>query len=154
MGMQSTERESGSTPCSWASLVVCTSAASPVRATRPRIPTPSGMRLPRALAVMPASALISISLVDVVENADADVIEAEILLDVADDVRQHLLGILAGNGGLRNVVEERQLAGAPLLLGEQPGIFHRDRNLAGRGLHDFQIALLEDVFALRVQWPP
>ena len=148
--MQSTERAPGITPCSCASPVVCTSAASPVRATRPRIPTPSGMRLPSACAVMPASALISMSLVDVVENADADVIEAEILLDVADDVRQHLLGVFAGNRSLRNIVQESKLAGAPLLFGKQAGILHCDRNLSRGGLHHFQVALFEDVLALRV----
>ena len=86
----------------------------------------------------------------VVENADADVIEAEILLDLGHDGGQHLLRVLAGDGGLRNVVEERQLARAPLLLGEQAGILHRHRNLAGGGLHDFQIARLENVLALRI----
>ena len=43
-----TARELGRTPCNCPSWVVCTSADSPVRATRPRIPTPSGMRLPKA----------------------------------------------------------------------------------------------------------
>ena len=90
------------------------------------------------------------SLVDVVENADADVVEAEILLDVADDVGQHLLGIFTRNRGLRNIVEEGQLARTPLLFGEEAGIFHRDGNLPRRGLHHFQIALFEDILAFRV----
>ena len=54
----------------------------------------------------------------VVQNADADVVEAEILLDMSDDVRQHLLGIFAGNRGLGNTIQEGKLAGAPLLLRE------------------------------------
>ena len=87
----------------------------------------------------------------VVENADADVIEAEILLDVSDNVGQHLFRILAGNGSLGNIVQEAQLAGAPLLLGKKPGILYRNRNLSGRGLHHFQIALLEGVLALSVE---
>ena len=68
----------------------------------------------------------------------------------ADDLGQHLLGIFAGDGGLGNAVEESELARAALLLGEQAGIFHGHRNLAGGGLHHFQIARLENVLALRV----
>jgi len=86
----------------------------------------------------------------VVEKADADVVKAEIFLDVADDVRHHLLGILARNRGLRNTIQEGQLTGAPLFLGKKPGVFYRNRNLPRRGLHHFQVALLEGVFALRV----
>jgi len=78
-------------------------------------------------------------------------VEAEILLDVAHDFRQHLLGVFAGNRGLGNTVEEGELAGPPLLLREQPGIFHRHGNLSGSGLHYFQVALLEPIFALGVQ---
>src|SRR5581483_4301477 len=47
-----------------------------------------------------------------------------------------------------NVIEESELSRAPLFLGEEPGILHGNRNLARRGLHDFQIALLEDEFAI------
>ena len=78
-------------------------------------------------------------------------IEAEILLDVADDIREHLLGVFAGNRGLRNIVEKGELPGAALLFGKQPRIFHRNRNLSCRGLHYFQVALLERIFAIGVQ---
>ena len=55
---------------------------------------------------------------------------------------------------LRNIVEEGELAGTPLLFGKQAGIFDRDRNLPGSGTHDFEIALLEDIFAVGGSSPP
>ena len=33
----------------------------------------------------------------VVDDADADVVEVEVALDLANDFRQHLFGVLAGN---------------------------------------------------------
>jgi len=59
------------------------------------MPVPSGMRRPMAWAVAPASALISISLVAVVEQADADVVEAEVLLNLSRDLAQHVDRIFA-----------------------------------------------------------
>ncbi len=82
----------------------------------------------------------------IVENADADVVEAKILLDVADDFGQHLLGVFAGNRSLGNAVQERKLARTALLFAEQPGVFNGHRNLAGGGLQHVQVARLEDVF--------
>ena len=49
---------------------------------------------------------------DVIKNADADVIEAEGLLNFGNDVSQHLLCILARDGGFRDAVEECQLVRA------------------------------------------
>ena len=37
---------------------------------------------------------------------------------------------------------------APLLFGEQAGILYRDRNLASRSPHDFQVARFESVLTL------
>ena len=87
---------------------------------------------------------------DVVENADADVVELESFLDLGHDVGQHLLGIFARDGRFRNAVEEAELPGTAQFLGEQARVFHRDRELAGSGLHDFEIALLENIFLLGV----
>ena len=87
----------------------------------------------------------------VIEQADADMIEAEILLDFADDLAEHVYGIVAGNGGSGNVVEESQLARAALFFGEQARIFDRDGNLSGGGHQNFEIALLEDEFTFGVQ---
>ena len=87
----------------------------------------------------------------IIENADADVIEAEVFLDFADNLGQHLLGIFAGDRGLGNVVQKGELPGATLLFRKEAGIFHRHRNLAGGGLHDIQVALLEQELSLRVE---
>ncbi len=86
----------------------------------------------------------------VVEQADADVIEAEVLLDLAGDLAQHVNRIVAGNGGARNVVEEGELPRTALLFGEQARIFHRDRNLSGGGHQHVEIALLENEFAVGI----
>ncbi len=151
MGRQSTARDSGSTPASCPGPAFCTSALTPVRATFPRTPLPTAIRRPSVCEVVPASALISISLVRIVHDADADVIVAEVFLDLAHDVGHHLLGVLAGNRHFRNVVEERQMAGAALLLGKQARILDRHSQLAGRGLHDFQVPRLELQFPLGAQ---
>ena len=45
----------------------------------------------------------------VIEQADADVIEAEVFLDLADNLAQHVDRIVAGNRRARDVIEERQL---------------------------------------------
>src|SRR5262245_30467205 len=55
----------------------------------------------------------------VVQDADADVIEAEILLDMPHNLCQHLLGILAGDGRLRDAVQKSELARAALLFPEK-----------------------------------
>ena len=81
-------------------------------------------------------------------------IKAEVLLDLADDLSQHVNGIIARNGGAGNVVQESQLPRAPLLLGKEPGILYSDRNLTCGGYQDVQIALLEDELALRDSWRP
>ena len=54
----------------------------------------------------------------VVEQADADVIETEILLNLCDDLGQHVHRIVAGDGGAGDVIQEGQLAGAALLVGK------------------------------------
>jgi len=86
----------------------------------------------------------------VLVEPDADVVEAEVLLDLARDLSQHVDGILAGNRRARHVVKKRQLPGTPLLFGEQPGIFHSHRNLAGCRHEHVKIALLENVFSFPV----
>ena len=82
----------------------------------------------------------------VVEQADADVVETEILLNLADDLAQHVDGVVAGDCSARNVVEEGQLPRTPLLLGKQARIFHGDRDLSGGGYQHVEIALFEDEF--------
>ena len=74
-------------------------------------------------------------------------IKAEVPLDMSDNLRQHLLGIIAGDGRLRNTVEKCELVRAPLFLGEQPRVFNSDRHLAGSGLQHIQIPLFEYVLA-------
>ena len=113
---------------------------------------PSGIRLPIACAVAPASALISISFGSVIEKADADVVEAEILLNLSDDLSQHVDRVIAGNGGARNVVEECELAGAPLFLRRRDGHSRRrQRSLTGgSGNQNVQVTLFVHEFAFRV----
>ena len=91
-------------------------------------------------------------LADVVENADADVIKMKIFLDMTNNFQQHLLRIFAGDGSLGNAVEKSELPGTALFFGKQARIFDCDRNLACRRLHYFQIALLEDIFAVRAHY--
>src|SRR4029077_19312460 len=88
---------------------------------------------------------------DVVENANADVVKVEVLLDFGNDVGQHLLGVFAGDGGLGDGVEEAQLLRAPLFFGEQAGVFDGHGELTCSRLHDIQVALLEHKLALGVQ---
>ena len=66
----------------------------------------------------------------VVEQPDADVVEAEILLDLTHDLAQHMNRIVTRDGRTGNVVEECKLAGTPLLFGKQARIFDRDRHLS------------------------
>ena len=87
---------------------------------------------------------------DVIEHADADVIEIEVLLDLARNLRQHPLGILAGNGGLGNVVQEGEIPRPALLFLEQTGILDGDGDLAGGGLQQFQVALLVHELAVKI----
>ena len=84
----------------------------------------------------------------VVEQADTDVFETEILLNFRDDLGQHVHGIIAGDGGAGNVVEKGELAGAVLLVGKQAGVLHGNGNLSGSRGEDIEIALFEDKFAL------
>ena len=86
----------------------------------------------------------------VVEQTDADMIEAEILLDLAGNLAQHVDRIVAGDRRPGNVVEEGKLPGAALLFGEQAGILHGDRNLSGGRHQHIKIALFEDEFAVGV----
>ena len=86
----------------------------------------------------------------VVEQADADMIEAEVLLDLADDLAQHVHRIIARNCRARNVVEEGKMPRAALLFGEQARILHRDRDLSGSRYQHIQIALLEHEFPVRM----
>src|SRR5579863_1248704 len=62
----------------------------------------------------------------VVEQPDADVVEAEVLLNFSGDLAQHMHRIVARNGGAGNVVEEGELPGTALLLRKQARILHRD----------------------------
>jgi hypothetical protein len=86
----------------------------------------------------------------VIEQADADVIEAEVLLDLSDNLAQHVHGIVAGNRHARDVVEKCQLPRTPLFLGEQARILDRNRYLAGGGHQDVEIALFEHEFPFPV----
>ena len=143
--MQSTARDSGRIPCSDPAPAPCTRALSPVsghaaeksRAQRDplaqRLGGGSGFRLDFDIFLR------------VVENSDSDVVEAEVLLNVGDDFRHHLFGILAGDRRLRDAIQKCQLMRTALLLGKEARVFHRYGNLAGRGLHNFQIALFENV---------
>ena len=51
---------------------------------------------------------------------------------------------------LPEAVRIAERVAAALAAAHAAGILHRDRNLSGRRLHDFQVALLKDVLALRV----
>jgi len=82
----------------------------------------------------------------IIEQADANVIKAEVLLDFSHNLAQHVHRIVARNGGARNIVEECQLPGTPLLLCEQPGVLHRNRYLAGGGHQNIKVALFEYEF--------
>ena len=84
----------------------------------------------------------------VVEQADADVIEAEVLLNLAGDLAQHVHRIIAGDGGAGNVVEKGELPRTALLFGEQARILHRDRDLSGGRHQHVEVALLENEFAV------
>ena len=86
----------------------------------------------------------------VVEQADADVIEAEILLNFSHDLAQHVHRIVAGDGGARNVIQEGKLARAPLLIGKQPRILYRDRDLSRRRSQHIQVALFENEFPVGI----
>ena len=81
----------------------------------------------------------------VVENADTDVVELEILLNIAHDFSQHLLRIFAGDGGFRNIVQKGELPGPALFLRKQARVFDCNRNLSGGSLQHFQIALFEHI---------
>ena len=65
----------------------------------------------------------------VIQDADTDVVELKVLLDFRDNLRQHLLGIFTGDGGLGNIIQKTQLAGAPLFFAKQTRILHSHRNL-------------------------
>ncbi len=84
----------------------------------------------------------------VIENADADMVEAERFLNFDHNFVEHLLGIFARNGGLRNIVEKRKMMGTSLLLGKETCIFDGDGNLSGGGLHDLEIPRFEEIFAI------
>ena len=77
-------------------------------------------------------------------------IETEILLDLAGDLSQHVDRIVAGDGGPGNVVEEGELPGTALLLGEEARILHGDGDLASGSYQHVKIALFEDKFAVGV----
>ena len=85
----------------------------------------------------------------VIHDADADVVVAEVLLDLAHDVGHHLFGVLARDRHFRNTVEKGEMPRAALLLGKQARILDRDSELTGCGLHDLEISSLELRFPLR-----
>src|SRR5581483_8052056 len=58
----------------------------------------------------------------IVENSNANMVIAKILLDLRHDVGEHLGCIFAGNRGLRNIVEEPKLPGPALLFGKQSSV--------------------------------
>src|ERR1700686_2630054 len=62
-----------------------------------------------------------------VEKADADVIKAEVLLNLCNNLTQHVHRIVAGNCGAGDVIEKSKLAGAALVLSKQTGVLHGDR---------------------------
>ena len=149
--MQSTARESGKNSREISRQRVLHQTR--VRRCGPRARecrVPSGIRLPSGVGGRAGFRLDLDFLGPVVEQADADVVEAEILLDLAHDLAQHLHRIVAGNRGPRNVVEECELPRAPLLFREQARIFDGHRNLSGGGHQHFQIALLEDEFPVGI----
>src|SRR4051794_36207060 len=76
----------------------------------------------------------------VIEHANPDMIEQEILLDLSHDLVQHLLRILAGDSGLRDAVEEAQVARAPLLFLKESCVLDSNRNLACRSLEQFNVS--------------
>src|SRR6202166_4760717 len=86
----------------------------------------------------------------VVEQADADVIEAEVLLNLCNDLTQHVHGIVAGNCGAGDVIEESKLARTALLVGKETGVFHGDRYLPRRRRQYIEIALLENEFPVGI----
>src|ERR1700722_5685201 len=98
----------------------------------------------------PGSRLDFDSLRTIIKQADADVIEAEILLDFSHNLAQHMNWIVTRNCCARDVVEERQLPGAPLLFGEQARILYRNRYLSSGSHQHVQVALFEDIFAFRI----
>ena len=86
----------------------------------------------------------------VVEQADANVIETEILLNLSDDLAQHVHRIVARYGSARDVVQECELPGAALLIGKQSSILHGDRYLPRRRCQYVEIALLKNKFAVGI----
>ena len=68
----------------------------------------------------------------IVKQADADMIETKVLLDLSHDLAQHLHRVVAGDGSTGNVIEKRELAGTPLLVGKQPRILNCHRDLTRR----------------------
>ena len=87
----------------------------------------------------------------VVHDADADVIVAEILLDLAHDVSHHLFGVFARYRHFRNAVKKREMPGAALLLGKQARILDCYPQLTGCRLHDLKVPVQELRFPLRTQ---
>ena len=87
----------------------------------------------------------------IVHDADADVVVVEVLLNLAHDIAHHLLGVLAGDGGLRDGVQKCEMLGAALLFREQTSILDCDAKLPGSSFHHFEIARFEDVFPFRAE---
>ena len=78
----------------------------------------------------------------VIEQADADMIEAEILLDFSHDLAQHVNRVVARDCGAGNIVEKRQLPRAPLFFRE--GAHSPPQPIpAGSGHQHVQVALLK-----------
>ena len=85
----------------------------------------------------------------VVHDADADVVEAESSFECRPTMSASICSASSLEIAVFEIVltkanwRERRCSSA-----EKTGIFDGNRNLASRGLHDFQIALFEDVFPL------
>src|SRR5258708_38502622 len=79
----------------------------------------------------------------IVENADADVVELEILLNVSNDFCEHLLAVLAGDRRFGDIVKKGKLPGPTLLFAEEDGVLDGHGDLPGSGFQHIQIALLE-----------
>jgi hypothetical protein len=148
MGMQSTERDSGRMAPIWPSAVLHQGA---LAGARDPAENADAQRNALAHGVRGGSGFgFDFDLFGaVIEQADADVIEAEIFLDFSDDLAQHVDGIVAGNCGAGDVVQEGQLAGAALFFGEEAGVFDRDGDLSGSGHEHIDVALFEHEFAIR-----
>ena len=121
--MHSTARESGSTPCK--ELFAGGLHQRPLPGSRHPSEDSHAQRNPLAQSFgRDAGFRLDFDvLANVVKNANADVVEAEVLLDMAHDLEQHLFRVFTRDRSLRDAVEKRELAGAALLLAQTTAHF-------------------------------